>query len=146
MQARSWKCLAAIVALSMLILPAFGADEVEKAADKAAAVDGTWAWSFTTQNGQTFDQKAKLKQDGEKLKGVVLGRNDSQTEIKDGKINAKGELSFTVTREFQGQSRTTKYKGKLDGDKIKGTTERERDGQTQSREWEAKRVKEEKPA
>ena len=38
---------------------------------------------------------------------------------------------------------TTKYTGKVSGDTIKGKTERERDGQTQSRDWEAKRAKEE---
>jgi hypothetical protein len=146
MQARSWKSLVAVVALSLLVLPALAADDAEKAAGKAGALDGTWSWSNTGQNGQTFETKAKLKQDGEKLTGVVIGRNDTETPIKDGKITDKGEVAFSVTREFQGQSRTTKYQGKLDGDKIKGTSERERDGQTQKRDWEAKRVKEEKPA
>jgi hypothetical protein len=35
----------------------------------------------------------------------------------------------------------TKYQGKVDGDTIKGKTERERNGQTMSRDWEAKREK-----
>ena len=137
MQPRSWKLFAflAVLALLCTALPATAAD--------AGKVDGTWEWSFTTPNGQTFEQKAKLKQDGEKLTGVIIGRNNQETEIKDGKIK-DGELSFTVTRERQGQTMTTKYAGKIDGDKIKGKTERERDGQTQSNDWEAKRAKEEK--
>jgi hypothetical protein len=137
MQPRSWKLFASLAVLSLLTtaLPSVAAD--------AAKVDGTWEWSFTTPNGQTFEQKAKLKQDGEKLTGVIIGRNNQETEIKDGKIK-DGELSFTVTRERQGQTMTTKYAGKIDGDKIKGKTERERDGQTQSNDWEAKRAKEEK--
>ena len=143
MQPRSWKCVVAVVAVSLLAVPALAADDADKAAGKAGAIDGTWSWSFATQNGQSFEQKAKLKQDGEKLTGVVIGRNDTETEIKDGKINDKGEISFSVTREFQCQSRTTKYQGKLEGEKIKGTSERERQGETQKRDWEAKRVKEE---
>jgi hypothetical protein len=109
----------------------------------ADSIDGTWEWETSGQGGQTFQQRAKLKQDGEKLTGVVLGRNNQETEIKDGKIK-DGEISFSVTRERQGQTMTTKYTGKLSGDTIKGKTERERDGQTQSRDWEAKRAKEEK--
>ena len=135
MQPRSWKCFASLAVLALLVsgVPAVA----------AGTVDGTWEWSISTQNGQTFEQRAKLKQDGEKLTGVILGRNNQETEIKDGKVSKEGEISFTVTRERQGQSMTTKYTGKLDGDTIKGKTERQRDGETQSREWVAKRAKEE---
>ena len=138
MQLRSWKCFAFLAVAALLVtgMPALAAD----------SIDGTWEWETTGgQGGQTFQQRAKLKQDGEKLTGVIIGRNDQETAIKDGKIK-DGEISFSVTRERQGQSMTTKYTGKLSGDTIKGKTERERDGQTQSRDWEAKRAKEEKKA
>jgi hypothetical protein len=137
MQPRSWKCFASLAVAALLLAgaPAFAAD----------GIDGTWEWEVGGQGGQTYQQRAKLKQDGEKLTGVIMGRNNQETEIKDGKIK-DGEISFTVTRERQGQSMTTKYTGKLSGDTIKGKTERERDGQTQSRDWEAKRAKEEKKA
>ena len=130
---RTWKCLAFVTVLALVAaaVPALAADKV----------DGTWTWSFTTQNGQSFEQKAKLKQEGEKVTGVIMGRNNQETEIKDGKLSSEGELTFSVTRERQGQQVTTKYKGKVDGDTIKGTTER--DG-GQSREWVAKRAKDEK--
>ena len=136
MQPRMWKCFASLAVLAIVAsaTPSFAAD----------SIDGTWEWSISTQGGQTFEQRAKLKQDGEKLTGVIMGRNNQETEIKDGKITKDGEISFTVTRERQGQTMTTKYTGKLQGDTIKGKTERERDGQTQSRDWEAKRAKEEK--
>jgi len=64
------------------------------------------------------------------------------TEIKDGKLK-DGELTFSVTRERNGQSMTTKYQGKVDGDKIKGKMMRE-GGQGEGRDWEAKRAKDEK--
>ena len=145
MHPRSWKCLAFVTMFALFAaaaLPAVAADD----AKKAGSVDGNWTWSFTTQNGQTFETRAKLKQEGEKLTGVVIGRNNTETEIKDGKINEKGELSFSVSSERQGQTMTQKYTGKLEGDTIKGKVERERDGETRSTDWEAKRAKDEKPA
>jgi hypothetical protein len=42
---------------------------------------------------------------------------------------------------FQDQKVVTKYRGKVTGDTMKGTAESERDGQTQKREFEAKREK-----
>jgi hypothetical protein len=46
-----------------------------------------------------------------------------------------------VVREFNGNKFTIKYSGTVSGDTIKGKSEFERDGETQSREWEAKRQK-----
>jgi len=135
MQPRSWKCFAslAVLALFAAALPAVAADDKGK-------VDGTWTWSTPGQNGQTFEQKAKLKSEGDKVTGVIIGRNNQETAIKEGKLK-DGELSFDVTRERNGQSMTIHYKGKLEGDTIKGTSEREGG---QSREWNAKRAKDEK--
>ena len=133
MQPRSWKCFASLAVMSLLVaVPAFAADKV----------DGTWEWSVQGQGGQSFTQKAKLKQEGDKVTGVVMGRNNQETEIKDGKLK-DGELTFSVTRERNGQSMTTKYQGKVDGDKIKGKMMRE-GGQGEGRDWEAKRAKDEK--
>lgn len=111
------------------------------AADKANAT-GKWKWSVE-RGGQTMETTLTLKQDGEKLTGTVTGRNNTETAIEDGKVK-DGEVSFKVTRERGGQKFTMAYKGKLSEDAIKGTSEFERDGQKTSRDWEAKRVKEEK--
>jgi hypothetical protein len=105
-----------------------------------ADATGTWKWSFTNQSGQTYETTLKLKQDGNKLAGVIVGRDGTETAIADGQIQA-ANLSFKATRERNGQSLTSKYVGKLDGDAIKGKIDTERDGQTTSRDWEAKREK-----
>jgi hypothetical protein len=102
-----------------------------------ADATGTWKWSVERQ-GQTFETTLKLKQDGEKLTGTISGRNNTDTEIADGKVKDT-EVSFTVTREFNNNRRVQKYTGKLDGDTIKGTVEFEREGETVTRDWEAKR-------
>src|SRR5687767_12334278 len=105
---------------------------------------GTWKWK-QMRGDQSVDYTAKLKMEGDKLTGVVIspGRNNDnqETMISDGKFK-DGEISFTVTRSFNDQKFTSKYTGKVDGDSIKGKIERERDGKTQSSDWEAKREKE----
>lgn len=108
------------------------------AADKADPA-GNWKWTVSM-NDQKFDVTGKFKVDGEKLTGTVLGRNNTEMKIDDGKFK-DGEVSFSVTRERDGQKSVSKYKGKVDGDKIKGTLERERDGKKTSDDWEAKREK-----
>jgi hypothetical protein len=64
-----------------------------------------------------------------------------ETNIEDGKYQ-DGEVSFKVNREMDGNKFTIKYKGKITGDIFKGKREPERDGQTNTREFEAKRSKE----
>ncbi len=126
-------------------------------------VTGTWTWTMQGrarggQGGGDANAQAparkftlKLKADGEKLTGTLAspagGRGGQggganaqprETEISDGKVKGD-EVSFSVKREFQGNSFVTKYSGKLDGDTIKGKTEFDRNGEAQSRDWEAKR-------
>lgn len=106
-------------------------------AEEKADPTGTWKWTVMF-NNQSREMTLKLKLDGDKLTGSMPGRNNTETEISDGKFQ-DGEVTFSVTRERNGQKRTTKYKGKLDKDTIKGTTEMERDGKTRTQDWEAKR-------
>ena len=130
---RGFGLVLAVVALAAFAAPAFAEHKV----------DGTWKWSFTTQNGDTRESTLKLKQDGEKVTGTVTGRQGNETEIKDGKLDKDGNLSFNVVREFNGNSFTQKYNGKVDGDTIKGKIEMQgRDGEARTRDWEAKRAKE----
>ena len=65
-------------------------------------------------------------------------KQGAETPIEDGKF-ADGLVTFKVTREFNDNKLVFNYEGKLDGDAIKGTTKFTRDGESQSRDWEAKR-------
>jgi len=114
------------VALVCIAVPALAADPT-----------GTWKWSVE-RNGQTFETTLKLKHEGGKLTGTVSGRNNTETEIEDGKVDGD-EVSFKVTREFNGNKFVQKYKGKVSADAIKGKVEFERNGEAQSRDWEAKK-------
>ena len=104
----------------------------------AESPTGTWKWEVKV-NDQTIDLSLKLKQEGDKLTGALTGPG-GETEIQDGKYK-DGDLSFTVVRERNGQKMTFKYTGKVSGDTIKGKTDIDRDGQTSSRDWDAKRSK-----
>ena len=125
-----------LAACAMLILGPLAAH--------AADASGTWTWSVPGRDGgEARKSTLKLKVDGEKVTGTIAapGRQGAQAkdvEISDGKIKGD-ELSFSVTREFNGNKMTMKYSGKVSGDSIKGKIESERDGNTRSRDWEAKR-------
>lgn len=108
-------------------------------AAQAADPTGTWKWTVTRGNNN-IEQTLKLKLEGDKLTGVMVGRNNMETKIEDATFKSD-EVSFKVTTERQGQKRTTKYTGKLTGDVIKGKIETDRGGQTMQVDWEAKRAK-----
>jgi hypothetical protein len=100
---------------------------------------GTWKWSATF-NNQTREFTLKLKLEGDKLTGSMLGRDNQETPIENATYK-DGEVAFSVTRERNGNKFTVKYKRKVSGDTIKGKSSVERDGQTMERDWEAKREK-----
>ncbi|HEX5105481.1 MAG TPA: hypothetical protein VFV87_16800 [Pirellulaceae bacterium] len=100
---------------------------------------GTWKWSVT-RGDQTREQTLKLKLEGDKLTGSMPGRNNTETAIEDGSFK-DNVVSFTITREFNGQKVTSKYSGTVSGDEIKGKIESDRGGKTNSRDWTAKREK-----
>jgi hypothetical protein len=113
------------------------------AQDKKADPTGTWKWE-TERNGQKRETILKLKLDGDKLTGTVTagGGKGKATDVKieDGKFK-DGQVTFTVTREFNEMKFVTKYAAKVDGETLKGTATSERDGKEQKREFEAKREK-----
>jgi hypothetical protein len=106
----------------------------------AADPNGTWKWTFMTQGGQEFELAVTLKAEGEKLTGSLTLPMGDSIEIKDGTFKSD-EVNFQVAFERNGNTIVTKYKGKVEGDAIKGTTERERNGETVTREWNPTRQK-----
>jgi hypothetical protein len=124
--------IVAVMCLSLVSLVA--------TARAAADANGTWKWKFTTQNGQDFELAVTLKVDGEKLTGQLTLPMGDKIDIKDGTFK-NDEVSFTTEVERNGNTFKAKYKGKVEGDTIKGKSERERNGETMVRDWEPKREK-----
>ena len=82
-----------------------------------------------------------LKLEGDKLTGKLTapgrGGQRNETTINDAKLTG-ADVSFTVVRTFNGNSFTNKYSGTITNGTIKGKIEFVRNGDTQSRDWEAK--------
>jgi hypothetical protein len=126
------------LAVAALVL-AFGVmPGVLRAEDKANPT-GTWKWKVKF-GDQEREFTLKLKMDGDKLTGAMVGRDNKDTPIEDAKFS-DGEVSFKITRERMGNKFVTKYTGKVTGDTIKGKMEFERNGEVMSRDWEAMRSK-----
>jgi len=135
----SLKLLTAFCAACLLSVAAFAAE---------ASPVGTWKWNQPGRDGGPgFDQTLKLDFKDGLLTGTLLGGpgpgGGQMPDVAIADASFKdGAVAFTVTREFNGNKRTTKYAGKLEGDTLTGSTERTgRDGTLQKREWVATRAK-----
>lgn len=140
---RKHHAFASLIKVGICAVFALGAAAQSQAQDKKVDPTGTWTWSTPGRDGgEARKSTLKLKAEGEKLTGKLAapGRDGqtSELDISDGKVK-DDEVSFTVTRESNGNKFTAKYSGKISGDSIKGKMEVEREGNTRSRDWEAKR-------
>jgi len=124
------KCVATVICL-MAIAGTVRADDKPNP-------NGAWKYSVEV-NGQSSDVVIKLKLDGDKLTGTVTARG-VDTKIEDASYK-DGEVSFTINPEIMGNKLTIKYKGKIKGDTFSGKRDIEVNGQTNTREFEAKRSK-----
>jgi len=114
-----------------------------QAQDKKVDPTGTYIWTQAGRNGgPDRTNTLVLKLDGDKLTGKLTapgrgGAAAADTEIADGKV-AGADVSFSIVRDFNGNSMTNKYSGTFADGAIKGKIEMNRNGDVQSRDWEAK--------
>lgn len=85
----------------------------------AADVTGKWTAQVPGRQGATVETTITLKAEGDKLTGTI-SNPQGESAIADGKVSGD-DVSFTVTREFQGNSFKMIYKGKISGEEIKFT-------------------------
>ena len=104
-------------------------------AASAADVAGKWVAQVPGRDGETHETVFNLKTDGGQLTGTVSNQRGEQ-QISEGKIDGN-DLSFSVTMEFNGNSMKFLYKGKVAGDEIKFT--RQREGGDRTQDFTAKR-------
>lgn len=84
----------------------------------AADVAGTWKASVETPNG-TFESTFTFKVDGGALTGSVASQM-GEAQISEGKIDGD-KLSFTVSREMNGETFKITYDGVVSGNEMKLT-------------------------
>ncbi|MCP5527137.1 MAG: hypothetical protein H7A47_10075 [Verrucomicrobiales bacterium] len=102
-------------------------------------VTGTWVWTMEGRDGQTRERSITLKQEGTKLTGSMPGRQEGQsTPISEGRVEGD-QVMFKVVRETQRGNFTSEYKGKIDGETIKGAMSATMGDRTLEREWVVKR-------
>jgi len=82
----------------------------------AADISGTWK-SEAPAGGKGGPSTFVFKVDGSTLTGTMEGGRGGPVNLSDGKVDGDN-ISFSVTRDFQGQSMTTKYTGKVTSDGI----------------------------
>lgn len=109
----------AIAMLALFATSMFGAD-----------LNGKWTAETEGRDGQKRTTTFNFKTEGGTLTGTVSGMGGAaDSKIEEGKITGD-EVSFSVTREFQGQSRKQEYKGKIVGEELQlkvGQGDRARD-------------------
>ncbi len=110
-----------------------------QAQDKKIDPTGKWSYTSPGRDGATRTNSFTLKLVDGKLTGAVVGRQQ-ETPIEDAVIKGD-EISFKVTREFNGNKMVSKYTAKIAGDTMKGKWSTDRGGQAREREFEAKREK-----
>lgn len=131
------KLLTAFLAVCFLTVAAFAAD---------ASPAGTWKFTAAGRGGNPgMERTLKLDVKDGKLTGTLMGTTGGQFDQPDIAIAdasfKDGKVAFTVTTDFNGNKRVSKYEGTLAGDSIKGSTERPgRDGAVQKSDWVATRA------
>lgn len=134
-------CLAAalMVVMAGAVAVAQGQETKKPAAttqpSAGAGVTGTYSWTIEGPQGE-MEFTFKLKQEGSKITGTVSGFG-ADSEIQDGAMNAAGEITFKVSRDFGGRPMVTTYTGKVVDGVFKGTSQ-----MVMTRDFEAKKVKE----
>lgn len=108
----------------------------------SADVSGTWQWTRYYWDWDVV-MTLRLKQEGEKVTGKLRAGTRREIEIKEGKFRNR-DLSFNVERDEGGTNIVTRYRGRIEGDTIKGKMEVGREGSGRALDWEAKRVSEDK--
>ena len=114
-----------------------------QAQDKKVDPSGTYMWTQAGRGGgPDRTNTLVLKLTGDKLTGKMSapgrgGGPATDMDIADGKITGS-DVSFSVVRDFGGNTMTNKYSGTLTNGSIKGKIDMDMGGNPTSRDWEAK--------
>jgi len=100
-------------------------------------VVGTWKLKYDPGNGETREPVLKITRDKAGLKAEFTD-GDNKLTVKEIRLK-EGELHFKLEGEHNGEAVSVVYKGKPEGDSIKGVAEWDYQGKTGTFEFEGKR-------
>jgi hypothetical protein len=105
----------------------------------AADPTGTWKWTTRSPNGE-IETTLKLESKDGKLAGAYSNQF-GDTAISNASLQ-DDVIAFDVVRDLGGNKYVVKYRGKLDGDTIKGTIEApgHNGGEAVKLDWNARRT------
>ncbi len=130
---KTFRLVCSLLGVGVLAAAAFTADPT-----------GTWTWTSHSPNGD-IPTSLKLEAKDGKLTGAYSNQFGA-TAISNGSIQGDA-IAFEVVRDFGGGKYVVKYRGKLEGDTIKGTIEApgHDGGASVKLDWNAQRAPREKP-
>ncbi len=111
---------------AMLAVPALAAD-----------FNGKWKGALPSRDGNTRDVAFLFHVEGGKLTGQFMGPMGREVAISDGKVEGDA-ISFAVSLDFNGSMVKVRYSGKLAGEDLKMTMQR--DGVARAVEFSLKRA------
>lgn len=117
-----------LLTISILLVVAIGA--------LAADISGKWVAQVTGRNGQAREATFTFKVEGDKLTGTMSGGQGGDVALTEGKVSGD-TVSFTVSRERNGNTIKQNYTGTISGSEIKFKRE---GGRGAAQEFVAKRA------
>jgi len=114
-------------------------DVIGKRPAGEAKLAGTWNVEVVTDDGQTLKSSVKLETDGDKVSGVFVAPDGKEVKLEDTKLSGN-ELQFKINVDFEGTALVANFKGKVDGDAIKGQVDYDLSGQTGTLDFTAKKA------
>ena len=102
-------------------------------------IEGTWKWTFTMPDGGQVNPSVKFKiERNGALTGTARFRPGNDAPVTNIVVTGN-QVSFGVVRERDGNTVTTRYTGKMEGDTIRGKITSNWAGETQNFDWRAER-------
>jgi hypothetical protein len=103
-------------------------------------LEGIWQWEYTAPDGGKVTPRLRFRMKEGVLVGNSRFRRGSEAPVTNLTVK-EGVVSFDVVRErHDGEEVLTQYRGRLNGDTIKGRVTSKAEGEPQTHEWAARRV------
>jgi len=110
-------------------------------ANERVSLTGVWRWTYSIGGGGGRERTGRFKLEGDKLTGVIFGRDNKEYPIEDVKFK-DGDISFKAVHDRKDNGKyNAKYEGRFNGETIKGKIEADFPSGVRTFDWEARRIR-----